>query len=784
MPYMRLRALLSYFNVVYPPCYFPTVASVMDGLSGASAVFAVVSLAVQLAETIHKLVEFWKAVEDAPDNITRIFQELGLLSKILTQSHELAQCHSFSDIFDEALEDCSSKIFKLYSKVEDTRKNLNSGKLRKRKWAAWKIVLQKAEIDSLQRSISDAKLTILLVQNNSLLARPFSTSNVYQFNQKTSRANTQIFQSMQITERELAKGLAEKQNLLSSGYLNENLVPFHPVTKRQRFIEQGHDTQGNQLSPEYADIPQSVGVSSRERHVYGKRGCQITGPFSNIWTVSQEVRERAVHASGAKENVQAESQLILYPSKWLAKIGMAYGVKFSVLASRGWQYSLQPFRAVPENALIFEFCREGNLEGIRTLLSRGDASPYDKDPLGRTPLWYAVLHHQLDISALLLSEGADVQEMDWVDRRKPISNLYFGGCHNIKLKLTLANLLAHHDFLDDDVNFWAIGRLIMFYRPNRIMDLDVASRNESVLVVLQYLAPYFHRTNYNFNGLFSDLLSMGYDGAVLQWSLSNIPGKLRGNENRSIIQRAIRRLLLIQEPLTMKTIIDKSMTADLHLYIDPSPSQVYGRETPTSLAMYDLEGFLVWRRLLKELGFDISDFVAREIEAGVWKSNGWTQQTLLALFEQELTLPKLPKPFNPMGCRPCDRCQQPTHITDLNKVDLEWRRKLRAIRTGKAHDILDDCSALVGKVGVRYDITDRTNGNGVESALDPLPYRIVCPRKCKDGICVAWEFENFEPPSLPPYIPKEERKRLERLRLLEEEAKCPTYTMPGAFRIQ
>ncbi|EDN92350.1 predicted protein [Sclerotinia sclerotiorum 1980 UF-70] len=652
----------------------------MDGLSGASAVFAVVSLAVQLAETIHKLVEFWKAVEDAPDNITRIFQELGLLSKILTQSHELAQCHSFSDIFDEALED---------------------------------------------------------LQNNSLLARPFSTSNVYQFNQKTSRANTQIFQSMQITERELAKGLAEKQNLLSSGYLNENLVPFHPVTKRQRFIEQGHDTQGNQLSPEYADIPQSVGVSSRERHVYGKRGCQITGPFSNIWTVSQEVRERAVHASGAKENVQAESQLILYPSKWLAKIGMAYGVKFSVLASRGWQYSLQPFRAVPENALIFEFCREGNLEGIRTLLSRGDASPYDKDPLGRTPLWYAVLHHQLDISALLLSEGADVQEMDWVDRR-----------------------------------------------PNRIMDLDVASRNESVLVVLQYLAPYFHRTNYNFNGLFSDLLSMGYDGAVLQWSLSNIPGKLRGNENRSIIQRAIRRLLLIQEPLTMKTIIDKSMTADLHLYIDPSPSQVYGRETPTSLAMYDLEGFLVWRRLLKELGFDISDFVAREIEAGVWKSNGWTQQTLLALFEQELTLPKLPKPFNPMGCRPCDRCQQPTHITDLNKVDLEWRRKLRAIRTGKAHDILDDCSALVGKVGVRYDITDRTNGNGVESALDPLPYRIVCPRKCEDGICVAWEFENFEPPSLPPYIPKEERKRLERLRLLEEEAKCPTYTMPGAFRIQ
>ncbi|KAF7860350.1 hypothetical protein EAF04_008477 [Stromatinia cepivora] len=754
----------------------------MDGLSSASAVFAVVSLAVQLAETIHKLVDFWKAVEDAPDNITRIFQELGLLSKILTQSHELAQCNSFSDIFDEALADCSSKVFKLYSKVENTRNNLKSEKLRKRKWAAWKIVLQKAEIDSLQRSISDAKLTILLAQNNSLLARPFSTSNVYQFNQKTSHANTQIFQSMQITERELAKSLAEKQNLLASGYLNESLVPFHPATTRQRFIEQGHGTQHDQSPPGYADTPQLADVGPRERHVYGKKGRQITGPFSNIWTVSQEVRERVVHASGAKKNVQAESQLILYPSKWLARIGMAYGVKLSALASRGWQYSLQPFRAVPESALIFEFCREGNLDGIRTLLSRGDASPYDKDPLGRTPLWYAVLHHQLDISALLLSEGADVQEMDWADRRKPIWNLYFGDCHNIKLKLALANLLAHHDFLDDDVNFWAIGRLFLFYRPNRTMDMDVANRNEAALVILQYLASFFHRTNYNFNGLFSELLSMGYDGAVLHWSLRNIPGKLCGNENRSVIQRAIRRLLLIQEPLTMKTIIDKSTTADLHLYIDPSPSQVYGRETPTSLAMYDLEGFLVWRRLLKELGFDISDFVARELEAGAWKSNGWTQQTLLALFEQELTLPKLPKPFNPMGCRPCDRCQQPTYISDMNKVDLEWRRKLRSIRTGKAQDIVDRCSALAGTIGVRHGIIVRTNGNGAESSFDPLPYRIVCPRKCEDGVCVAWEFENFEPPNFPPYIPKEERKRLELLRLLEEEAECPTYTMPGAFK--
>ncbi|TGO77295.1 hypothetical protein BELL_0114g00110 [Botrytis elliptica] len=360
----------------------------MDGLSSASAVFAVVSVAVQLAETIHKLVDFWKAVEDAPDNIASIFRELGLLSKILTQSHELAQLHSFSDIFDEALKDCCSKILKLHSKVEDTRRNLNSSKLRKRKWAAWKIVLQKPEIDSLQKSISEAKTNILHIQVNSLLARPTSVSNVYQIFQESSYSSTQIFGRMQITEQQLAKILAGKQTPSKplAGDIDEKLIQFQPDTVGQQPAPLNFGKQDDQSPPGYADIPQ-VARCSRKRSVYGNKGRKVASPFSNIWNVSQGVREQIFHSLGTRENLEAESQLIVYPSKWLAKIGINYGVKLSVLASRGWQYSFQPFRAVPENALIFDFCRKGNLDGIRTLLSRGDASPYDRDPLGRTPLW-------------------------------------------------------------------------------------------------------------------------------------------------------------------------------------------------------------------------------------------------------------------------------------------------------------------------------------------------------------------------------------------------------------
>ena len=80
----------------------------------------------------------------------------------------------------------------------------------------------------------------------------------------------------------------------------------------------------------------------------------------------------------------------LYPPKVLSIFGMSYGVDIAAICTAGWKYSLQIFRAVPENAPIFEFCRDGNLAAVRTLLSTGHASPWDRDPEGRTPLFVSL----------------------------------------------------------------------------------------------------------------------------------------------------------------------------------------------------------------------------------------------------------------------------------------------------------------------------------------------------------------------------------------------------------
>ncbi|CAG8960172.1 hypothetical protein HYFRA_00010651 [Hymenoscyphus fraxineus] len=53
---------------------------------------------------------------------------------------------------------------------------------------------------------------------------------------------------------------------------------------------------------------------------------------------------------------------------------------------QGWKNNIKTFRAVPDNSLIFEFCKSGNIAGVRSLLSRGEGSPLDTNSLGWTPL--------------------------------------------------------------------------------------------------------------------------------------------------------------------------------------------------------------------------------------------------------------------------------------------------------------------------------------------------------------------------------------------------------------
>ena len=78
----------------------------------------------------------------------------------------------------------------------------------------------------------------------------------------------------------------------------------------------------------------------------------------------------------------------VYPAPWLVRLGIHYGLNLGFLSSptQGWKNTLKSFCPVPDDALIFEFCRQGNVPAVRTLISGGHASVRDTDSEGYTPL--------------------------------------------------------------------------------------------------------------------------------------------------------------------------------------------------------------------------------------------------------------------------------------------------------------------------------------------------------------------------------------------------------------
>ena len=142
--------------------------STMDGLSSAASGIAVASIAIQLVNSIKMLCDFWGAVKNAPNEINAIFEDLELLSTVLSDIRDNAQANGPEILTERALTRCETKIKALLEEIQQLLPDLASTKPRGRKWSAFKVTLKAEKIKSIGESLKDSKMTLLLVQNNAL----------------------------------------------------------------------------------------------------------------------------------------------------------------------------------------------------------------------------------------------------------------------------------------------------------------------------------------------------------------------------------------------------------------------------------------------------------------------------------------------------------------------------------------------------------------------------------------------------------------------------------------
>jgi hypothetical protein len=121
---------------------------------------------------------------------------------------------------------------------------------------------------------------------------------------------------------------------------------------------------------------------SRVCHRTSSMGCL----FGSIWVRTSTLKvDQGSNASTGKFEII--TSFIFYPARWLTRIGFRHGVEASLNnSSTGWKFNYTPVRAVPDSALIFDFCRIGDTKAVELLLQRGDASIRDTSSTGWTPL--------------------------------------------------------------------------------------------------------------------------------------------------------------------------------------------------------------------------------------------------------------------------------------------------------------------------------------------------------------------------------------------------------------
>lgn len=138
----------------------------MDGLSAAASGMAVVSLALQLGESIKQLYDFWGSVKDAPEDIRAITTDLGLLSSVLAEMASEEQ-HSGPDPTLTAVQQaCRDKVRKIAKLTDEMEPGFASKSPRIRKWSAFKAVLKGEKIQKLQKVLDGLKSTLMLAQLN------------------------------------------------------------------------------------------------------------------------------------------------------------------------------------------------------------------------------------------------------------------------------------------------------------------------------------------------------------------------------------------------------------------------------------------------------------------------------------------------------------------------------------------------------------------------------------------------------------------------------------------
>lgn len=243
----------------------------------------------------------------------------------------------------------------------------------KRKWAAVKTVFKSEKIKQFRESVKRTKSTLVLANQQHLMML----------------VTAGFEQQQQLWQSAILSGAPNQaqQVIADTAMFSNTALPT--VKRRLGGKNEAHILENEDLfrGAKYK-APSSTNPRSRRSRVL-KSYREISNFLGDFLLRSETFLEQSSTYPKGDENEKQTSQirLVIRPALWLERFGIKYGLQATVYQSPGhWKHNLNTFRAVPDDSLIFDYCKIGNIESVRQLLSKGEASTWDTNSKGRTPL--------------------------------------------------------------------------------------------------------------------------------------------------------------------------------------------------------------------------------------------------------------------------------------------------------------------------------------------------------------------------------------------------------------
>ncbi|KAF7911945.1 hypothetical protein EAE99_010953 [Botrytis elliptica] len=341
-----------------------------DPVGLTASVIGIATLAVQLGDALRKAAEFWEAVKDAPSDIRRLSKQLRLVASVfhtIRLEYEAGSIPTnFESMVNDALELAKDDIDQLseFISVLSRKLSVANGSLG-RQWRKVQMVLKASKIERFRDNLESVKTTMALLQGSRQQA------SLIQVSSRLDVLSTNI-SSIATTNSTHQIALQTSQEM----------------THRQLFPSGGWKCSAGSVSKSFNQYKTNF----------------LLGTL-NFRTISTTRRYNDDDGTDDADNSTTTKT-------FLVELLMGFttcrkGLRF-MATSNFDRYALDVVRRRPDDSAIFELCRYGNVQAVRRLLDRGEASVHDVDEDGESLLHIAFSNDNSQLCTMLIDLGADL----------------------------------------------------------------------------------------------------------------------------------------------------------------------------------------------------------------------------------------------------------------------------------------------------------------------------------------------------------------------------------------